>query len=204
MARKYILIFLSLFASTLSIGQKTGDYFVSVDSLRSEQFRLLNDSTIEFSPIWRHMSPSMKAVYKYSSTDTAIEITSRQLLETDTLKKGIFIKLPQLKEKLSLKKINGGFIDLKHSIIYVRQKDFGKNPDLTYIIDGKTYFQDAGRTDGYGLIRKKTKTNKALQKRLKGLNKDNCNIEIVKGGLAAYKRFGIKCVYGAFVVSTKK
>ncbi len=150
------------------------------------------------------MSPFMKAVYKYFATDTTIEIIPGQLVETDTLQKGIFIKLPDLKEKLSLNKINGGFIDNKHSIIYVRQKNFGKNPSLAYIIDGKTYFQDIGQTDGYGLVRKKPKTNKALQKNLKNLNIGNCNIEIVKGGLNAYKRFGIKSVYGAVIISTRK
>ena len=101
-------------------------------------------------------------------------------------------------------KIEGGFIDNTQSLIYVRQKDFGKNLDLAYIIDGKTFFQDNGETDGYGLLKRKPKLNRPLQRKLKGLSKDNCNIEIVKGGLSSYRRFGMKYVYGAFVITTKK
>ena len=100
-------------------------------------------------------------------------------------------------------KIDGGFIDYDKSLIYVRQKDFGDNPDMAYIIDGKTFIQDMGVTDGYGLIRKSPKTNKALQKKLKGIDKDNCTHEIVRG-LNAYKRFGIKKVYGVIVITSRQ
>ena len=100
-------------------------------------------------------------------------------------------------------KIDGGFIDNSQTLIYVRQKDFGNNPDVAYIIDGKTFIQDVGVTDGYGLIKKSPKTNTALQKKLKGVNKDNCTIEIVRG-LEAYKTYGIKRVYGVVVITTKQ
>lgn len=104
---------------------------------------------------------------------------------------------------IRLTKIDGGLIDYSKSLIYVRQKDFGDNPDVAYIIDGKTFIQDAGVTDGYGLIKKRPKKNKVLYKKLKDVNKDNCTIEIVRG-LEAYKRYGIKRVYGAVVITTKR
>ena len=63
MTRQLILFLFLVTIWTHSFGQKIGDYYVSVDSLRSLQFRVLTDSTIEFSTIWRHMSPSRKAVY---------------------------------------------------------------------------------------------------------------------------------------------
>lgn len=85
----------------------------------------------------------------------------------------------------------------------MREKDFGKNPDIAYIIDGETYIQDAGVTDGYGLVKKMPKVNKALQNKLNSINKDKCTIEVVRG-LNAYSRFGIKRVYGAIVITTKK
>jgi hypothetical protein len=204
MSRKIILFLFAVTTWILSFGQKNGDYYVSVDSLKSLQFRLLSDSTIEFSTIGRHMSPSVKEIYNYLKTDTTIEITSRQSLETDTLKKGILFQFPGFEEKISLTKINGGFIDTKQSLIYVRQKDFGKNPDIAYIIDGKSFFQDIGETDGYGLLKRKPKRNIQLQRKLKGLTKDNCDIEIVKGGLSTYRRFGLKYVYGAVVITTRK
>jgi hypothetical protein len=204
MTRQFILFLFAVTIWTHSFGQKNGDYYVSVDSLKSLQFRLLSDSTIEFSTIWRHMSPSVKAVYNYLKTDTTIIITSRQSIETDTLKKGILFQFPGFEGKMNLTKINGGFIDTEQSLIYVRQKDFGKNPDLAYIIDGKSFFQDIGETDGYGLLKRKPKRNIQLQRKLRGLTKDNCDIEIVKGGLSTYRRFGLKYVYGAVVITTRK
>lgn len=204
MTRQLILLLIIVTISIRSYGQKIGDYYVPIDSLRGMQFRLLSDSSIEFSTIWRHMSPSRKAVYNYYSTDTTIEILPRQLTDNDTLQKGITIQFLNLKETLSLKKIDRGFIDNNQSLIYVRQKDFGKNPDLAYIIDGKTFFQDIGETNGYGLLKRKPKRNIQLQRKLKGLTKENCDIEIVKGGLNSYRRFGMKYVYGAVVITTRK
>jgi hypothetical protein len=58
-------------------------------------------------------------------------------------------------------------------------------------------------TDDLGIVKKSPKTNKALQKRVEDFNKDNCTIEIVRG-LNAYKRFGIKRVYGAVVITTRQ
>jgi hypothetical protein len=204
MTRKIILFLFAVTIWTHSFSQINGDYYVSVDSLKRLQFRFLSDSTIEFSTIWRHMSPSVKEIYNYLKTDTAIEITSRQSIQTDTLKKGILFKFPGFEEKMSLTKIDRGFIDTKQSLIYVRQKDFGKNPDRAYIIDGKSFFQDMGETDGYGLLKRKPKPNKQLQRKLRGLTKENCDIEIVKGGLSAYRRFGLKYVYGVNVITTRK
>ena len=145
----------------------------------------------------------MRSVYKYTTADTTIQIFPEPIISQDSSNQGLYVQVATLKTKTVLTKIEGGFIDYSKSLIYVRQKDFGDNPDIAYIIDGKTFIQDVGETDGYGLIRKKPKTNKALQKKLKGLDKDNCTIEIVRG-LNAYKRFGIKRVYGAVVITTKK
>ena len=204
MTKKLILHLFAVTICTHSFGQKISDYYVTVDSLRSLQFRLLTDSTIEFSTIWRHMSPSRKAVYNYYSTDTTIEIFPIQFSERDTQQKGIVIDLLNIKVNMSLMKIEGGFIDNNQSLIYVRQKDFGENPKLAYIVDGKTYFQDNGKTDGYGLVKVMPKKNRPLQRKLKGLDIHNCNIEIFKGGLETYRKFGIKYVYGVIVIKTYK
>jgi hypothetical protein len=149
------------------------------------------------------MQPSIKTIYKYTATDRTIEIFPKTITSKDSNVAGIYIQPITLDTPINLTKIKGGFIDYNKSLIYVRQKDFGDNPDIAYIIDDKTYIQDMGVSDGYGLIRKSPKTNRALQKRLKGINKDNCTIEIVRG-LNAYKRFGIERVYGAFVITTTK
>ena len=205
MTRRSILYLLTIFVSTLSFGQKLGDYYVSIsiDSTQGGRLKFLSDSTVELSSIPRHMSPSIKAVYKYTTADTTIQVFPEPVINQDSQASGLYVQSFALKTKIDLTKIDGGFIDYNKSLIYVRQKDFGDNPDMTYIIDGKIFIQDMGVTDGYGLIRKSPKTNKALQKKLKGIDKDNCTLEIVRG-LNAYKRFGIKRVYGVIVINSKQ
>ena len=205
MTRRSILYLLTIFVSTLSFGQKLGDYYVSIsiDSTQGGRLKFLSDSTVELSSIPRHMSPSIKAVYKYTTADTTIQVFPEPVINQDSQASGLYVQSFALKTKIDLTKIDGGFIDYNKSLIYVRQKDFGDNPDMTYIIDGKIFIQDMGVTDGYGLIRKSPKTNKALQKKLKGIDKDNCTLEFVKG-LNAYKRFGIKRVYGVIVINSKQ
>lgn len=205
MTRHHAFFLLSIFISTLSFGQKLGDYYVpiSIDSIQGSRLKFLSDTTVELSTIPRHMSPSIKAIYKCMSTDTTIQIFPEPLTNQDTQSSGLSVQSSALKTEIVLTKIDGGFIDYNKSLIYVRQKDFGDNPDIAYLIDGKTYIQDVGVTDGYGIIRKTPKTNKALQKKLKGIDKEKCTIEIVRG-LNAYKRFGLKRVYGVIVITSKQ
>ena len=205
MTKRYLFSFFLLVSATSIYGQKIGDYYVSIsiDSSQGGRLKFLSDTTVELSSIPRHMSPSIKKVYKYTRADTTIQIFPENVVSKDTQSSGLYIRDFDLKTKIILTKIDGGFIDYSKSLIYVRQKDFGDNPDVAYIFDGKTYIQDVGITDGYGLIRKSPKTNKALQKKLNGLDKNNCTIEIVRG-LDAYQRFGIKRVYGAVVITTTK
>lgn len=204
MKRRTTLFLLFILNGALSFGQKMGDYYVpiSIDSTGGGRLKFLNDSTVELGSIPRHMSRSIKAIYKYISTDTTIQILPAPDTNGDSQVTGLYIQPFSHKAKIILTKINRGFIDYNKSLIYIRQKDFGDNPDIAYIIDGKTFIQNTGVTDGYGLVRKSPKVNKALQKKLKGINKDNCTFEIVRG-LDAYKRFGIERVYGIFIITTK-
>ena len=45
----------------------------------------------------------------------------------------------------------------------VLYKDFSRKYYLTYIIDGKTYKQETGLSDAYGLIKNNPRENKALK-----------------------------------------
>lgn len=204
MIKRYIFSTLFFVFATVSYGQRLNDYYVSIsiDSSQGGRLKFLSDTTVELSSFPQHMSPTLKTVCKYTTTDTTIQIFPESVISQDKNQSGLNIPSFAITTKINLTKIDGGFIDYSKSLIYVRQKDFGDNPDLAYIIDGKTFIQDAGVTDYLGIIKKKPKTNKALQKKLKGLDKDNCTIEIVKG-LNAYNRFGIKRVYGAVVITTK-
>jgi hypothetical protein len=205
MPRHLILFILSFFISTFTFGQKIGDYFVSIsiDSTQGGRLKFISDTTIELSTVPRHMSPSFSSVFKYIAKDSTIEIIPNSNKASDTLTTGLRKKGFALEKILILTVINGCYIDYEKSLIYIRQKDFGNNPDLTYIIDGKTYIQDIGVTDGYGLIKKMPKENKYLQKKLNSLKKDKFTIEMFRG-LNAYKRFGIKKVYGVIFITSKK
>ena len=205
MTRRSILFFLSIFISTLSFGQKSGECYVSItiDSTQGGRLKFLSDSTVELSSIPRHMSPSFKAIHRYMTTDSTIQILPEPLTNQHSQSAGLSVHSFALETKINLTKIDEGFIDYNKSHIYIRQKDFGDNPDMAYIIDGKTFIQDMGVTNSYGLITKSPKTNKALQKKIKSIDKDNCTIEIIRG-LNAYKRFGIKRVYGVIVITSKQ
>ena len=205
MTRHFILFILLIHISTLSIAQKLGDYYVpiSIDNSQEGRLKFLSDSIAEISSISRHMSPSIKAVYKYKSTDTSIQMLLESITKSNKHFTEIYAQSLTPIAKISLTKIDKGFIDHNNSLIYVRQKDFGKYPDIIYLIDGKKFIQDTGEQDGYGLVKKRPKTNKALEKKLKKFTKDNCTIEFVKG-LNAYNRFGIKYVFGTIVITSKE
>lgn len=172
-----------------------GDYYVpvSIDSAQGGRLRFLTDSTVELSTLPQHLSRSLKVIYKYISTDTAIQISPYPINTSD---------ISPIEETI-LTKIEGGFINYEKSLIYVRQKDFDKYPDIIYLIDGKRYIQDAGKQNGYGLVTKSPKINKRLKRKIKRLPDDSFTVELVKG-LNAYKRFGIKYVFGTIVITTKK
>ncbi len=133
MTRQTILFIISSCISTLTFGQKLGDYYVSIsiDSTQRGRLKLLSDTTIELSSVPRHMSPSLSKVYKYITKDSTIEILPDSDVKSDTIGTSLRVK-----------------------------------------------------------------------NKLKGINKDKCTIEFVRG-LNAYKRFGIKRVYGAIVITTK-
>ena len=205
MTRHSILFHLSIFISLLSFGQKLGDYYVSIpsDSTVNCRLRFLSDSKVEVSSVPRHMSRQLAIVFNYKSNDTIICVLPGLISKQDSLSLYTSGLNYFIKPSIKLTKIDGGFIDYNKSIIYVKQKEFGENPDVAYIIDGKTYIQDIGVTDNLGVVKKRPKTSKKLHTKLREIDKDNYTIEIVRG-LAAYKRFGIKRVYGVIIFTTKK
>lgn len=86
----------------------------------------------------------------------------------------------------------------------MEQKKSRGSYKLAFIIEGKTYIQDLGQSDGYGLVKKKPKRNRRLEKRLKEIakNHDKYNSEFLKG-LRAYKKVGLKYVPGVIIIDRK-
>ena len=140
MSKYLTLYFFAFFFVAVSYGQTLGDYYVSIsmDSTQGGRLKFLSDTTVELSSIPRHMSPSLKTVFKYISTDITIEILPNPITKQDIQPAVIYVQPFTLDTKLTLTKIERGFIDYDKSLIYIRQKDFGDNPDIAYIIDGKT------------------------------------------------------------------
>jgi hypothetical protein len=203
MTRRSILLLLLVSTSTLSFSQKLGDYYVSIPSESTLNWRLmfLSDSTVELSNVPRHMGGRFTMTFRYITTDTTIEVLSGLLTKQDSLSLNAFGLDYFIKPFIKMTKIDDGFIDYSKALIYIREKYFVNNPGVAFIIDGKTFIQAVAVADGYGGVEKSPKTSKTLQKKLKGINKDNCTIEIVTG-LEAYKRYGIK--RGAVVITTKQ
>ncbi len=205
MAKFFIIILTTLSFWSFSYGQKLGDYYVSVsmDSTQGGRIRFLNDSIIELSSFPLHMSSLIKHEYAYISTDSTILIFQDKNSKTKKRSEGLNVQDYIHSKVIRLTKIDRGFIDSGRMLIYVRAKDFPKNPDMNFLIGGRFYKQDMGVSDGYGLLKKSPKMNKALRRRLKTVDVDNCIIEIIRG-LGAYERFGIDKVYGVIVIHTEK
>ena len=204
MIQRLILFFLFSLTSIICFGQNLNEYYVSItiDSTEGGRLKFLSDSTVELGNIPRHMWPYFKSIHKYTSTDSTIEIDAESLTKEGVNYQIQYMQSLFTKTKISLTKIDGGFIDSNKSIIYVKQ-EFGKNPDMTYIIDNKMFIQKMGVSDGYGSFIKSPKKNRALEKKIRSIDINNCQVEIAKG-LNAYKRFGIKAAYGAIVITSKQ
>ena len=99
--------------------------------------------------------------------------------------------------------IHNGLIDENNSLIYIRGKDFEKNHKLTYIINGKTYIQNMGITDSYGIVHKSLGHNKKLQRVLDSLKPGDFSLQMFRG-FEEYNRFGYKKVFGVIVIKSEE
>ena len=181
---------------------------VSPDSLYDNPNLIIkNDSIVELTSTPRHMSRQLRMNFSYYKTNDQLIIPIKQLSQTDS-NSLIIYKFGQFTNSYSLKLDNNCLIDEKNNIIYVLTNDYGYNKDfiLTWIIDGKEYKQNLGTSDGYGLIKRKPKTNRKLQKKLdsiKDIIKEEYDFKIYRG-LEAYKKFGFDCIPGVYELIKKK
>jgi hypothetical protein len=103
----------------------------------------------------------------------------------------------------TLAKGKRAIVDTSSKMVYVLYKDFSRRYYLTYIIDGKSYKQETGLSEAYGLIKNNPKENKDLKDKLASLNLDNYTVNVYKG-LDAYKKFGYDNVFGVIVLKQKE
>lgn len=111
--------------------------------------------------------------------------------------------MTQFLKSLTLAKDKRAIVDTSAKMVYVLYKDFSKRYYLTYIIDGKSYKQETGLSDAYGLIKNNSKENKDLKDKLASLNLDNYKANVYKG-LDAYEKFGYENVFGVIVLKQKE
>ncbi|MDJ1502490.1 hypothetical protein [Xanthocytophaga agilis] len=203
----FAIYLVTLIACTCLYGQKSNDYYVSVsmeDDLPNCRLKFISESIIELSNIPHQKQEQVKKDFTYTTHGKTIEILPGVLDTQDSMKLASVRLMYFIHPSANLTRIEGGFIDYPKSLIYVREKDFSRNPDLTYIIDGKIYVQEISIPAKNGVIEKRPKKNKALQEKLKAVKEkpDKYTIEVVKG-LEAYKRFGIKMVFGVIVITSQ-
>jgi hypothetical protein len=150
------------------------------------------------------MSGRLTLTFKYHKSDTTITIFTDKASSDDSVLLARFGYDFFYKSNIKLTIINEGYIDFKSSLIYVEQKKSKGDYKLAYIIEGKIYIQNMGQTDGYGLVKKRPKRNRRLEKRLKEVanNHDKYNLEFLKG-LRAYQRVGLKYIPGVVIINKK-
>lgn len=197
------LLFLSIICVSISYGQKMGKYYVSIpiDSSSGCRLRFLNDTMVELSTVPRHMSRGLIGVFKCKISDTTVDIFP-ELSSTDSLGLTSYRLEYFMRTIVSLTKVRSGFINYSKSLIYVLERRLDKNQHLTVIIDGKKFIQPTGHANGYGMIDKVLKNNKTLHRTLNYIEKSISSMEFFKG-FDAYRRFGLKGVYGTIVITTK-
>jgi len=199
------LFILTFLTSSFCYGQKLNQtyYGVSSDSLYSgHQLVFTTDTTLEISTFPRHMSKQFKVTFNYKQTGDKIEIHTNNILRADSIALSNH-GLTQFLKSFTLAKDKRAIVDTSSKMVYVLYKDFSRKYYLTYIIDGKTYKQETGLSDAYGLIKNNPRENKALKDKLASLNLDNYTANIYKG-LEAYEKFGYDNVFGVIVLKQKE
>jgi hypothetical protein len=198
----FILAFLTF---SFCYGQKLNQTYcgVSSDSLYSgHQLVFTTDTTLEISTLPRHMSKQFNATFNYKRTGNKIDISTNNILPVDSIALSNH-GMTQFLKSFTLVKDKRALVDNSAKMVYVLYKDFSIKYYLTYIIDGKSYKQETGLSNAYGLIKTRPKENKALKDKLASLNLDNYTANVYLG-LEAYEKFGYDNIFGVIVLKQKE
>jgi hypothetical protein len=204
--RGTVILVYFLMYSGFCFAQKLNTIYhcVSSDSLHAgHQLEFENDSSLEVSTFPRHMSKQFRLHLMYKKTGGILEIFAADISDEDSIAL-VNNGFSQYLHKTALRIEGKALTDDLNNIVYVLDKDFRKKYYLTYLIDNKTYKQETGLSDAYGLVKNKGKENKALHAKLSSIKDDlkNYDIKIYKG-LEAYKRFGYSSVFGVIELKHK-
>ncbi len=203
----FILIyFLTTFSFCQAQKLRALYYGVSSDSLHSgHQLEFKNDTTLEISTFPRHMSKQFTMTFNYKSSGKTIEIFNSNISKQDSfaLTNNGF---KQFLNKVIFTVDGKAIIDKPSSLVYVVYNDFKQKYYLTYLIDNKTYKQETGLSDAYGIVKNNPQVNKVLQDKLASFKEDdlkNYDLKVYKG-LEAYYKFGYKSVFGVIELKRRQ
>ncbi|MEN2412580.1 hypothetical protein [Flavobacterium mesophilum] len=200
------ILFFILLSSLHSYSQDLNTSYTSFSSEnpREHIIRFLNDSIIEFQNIPTHGSKSFSFKRRYfkENENTIIEIKNFNEEERNNLK---IYNLDYLENKrIYLSKYKSELIDKNNNTVYVKNEILNRNnikrKSIT-IINGKKIIVDRGITNGYGLIEKMPKENKAVTKFVME-NAENVKFksEVIRG-LKAYEKYGILGINGVCIIT---
>jgi hypothetical protein len=189
-----IVLIAFLTANAYSQKYNTKYYSLSEDTLLVDHFLTFkNDSIVQISSVPRTMWHYFEKNLKYIKKGNKIYISADDSLQ---LKKYGF----QSKKELIIE--GHALTNASQREVYVIRQDFDKYPDLILHIGDKEYSIDMGKSDSYGLIIKKPKQNKRLQRSLKQIDFDKYDATIIKG-FSAYRKYGYKYVFGVVELNMK-
>jgi hypothetical protein len=97
---------------------------------------------------------------------------------------------------------DGQIYDTSSGYLYVDNEMVSDKYDI-YSINGKIYKQKRTKTDGYGLVKKNYRPNRKLEKQIKKLNSDKCQITVLRGMEACHK-YGIAGMNGVIEITESK
>jgi len=149
------------------------------------------------------MSQQFKLTLNYIKKDNTIKLLRNSLSQKDS-QSLVNHGLTEFLSEAAFTVDKRAIVDTASKMVYVLYKDFSKRVYLTYVIDGKTYKQETGLSDAYGIIKNKPKENKALIEKLASINNnlDNYTGSVYKG-LDTYTKFGYDSVFGVIVLRRK-
>ncbi|MFT3678727.1 MAG: hypothetical protein QM791_00555 [Ferruginibacter sp.] len=204
--RQIFMLFLFVTCGMSMCGQRPGDSFIGFDSRCescSNTLRFVSDSLLamEYPPDPVEGVVLFGMGYFYVSTDSSVAIY-KYCSPAD----------PHCRDtsKTVFHKIINGLINYTDSVLYVKipadSGNYERFNRVTYIIDGKFYYQKMMQVHHRGRIQLDftENQNKELQQELLKINshKEKYNIKTYRG-IGAYQKFGIEYAHGVTVITTK-
>lgn len=205
MRRLFFLIFFTFYAQSFS--QDSERIYFSSGNIGGEFIlEFINDSIVDLRSIPKHMSGFFSSRIKYFNSNNIIKIHFKKyLINTDDFKRYGLKNL--IDKKIELTPLGEQLIDYNNKIVFVNIKDYYKKGYLRkhlFFIDGKRYVNRSPKTNGYGIITKKTRIGRGVKKLIRNMRKDSSYYKIERlNGFDAFHKYGIIGLNGVSIYTSK-